>query len=154
MARADAVLFDLDGTLADSAPDLAGAANDLRAAHGLAPLPLDHLRPMVGGMTGASWKGDQGDSPSSISSLRRGSSPANRRISMGRSQVRSTSRSGQKPRRSHTASRSSSPARKRWTRSVLPWQSQQSFWPFTLRLPSVATSLARRSPPTSREPWL
>lgn len=43
-----AVLFDLDGTLIDSAPDLAGAANDLRAVRGLAPLPFDRFRPMVG----------------------------------------------------------------------------------------------------------
>lgn len=43
-----AVLFDLDGTLVDSAPDLAGAANDLRDAHGLPPLPFNALRPMVG----------------------------------------------------------------------------------------------------------
>ena len=43
-----AVLFDLDGTLVDSAPDLAGAANELRQAHGLPPLPFDSLRPMVG----------------------------------------------------------------------------------------------------------
>ena len=42
------VLFDLDGTLVDSAPDLAGAANRLRADHGLEPLPLATLRPMVG----------------------------------------------------------------------------------------------------------
>jgi len=42
------VLFDLDGTLIDSAPDLAGAANRLRADHGLSPLPLEVLRPMVG----------------------------------------------------------------------------------------------------------
>lgn len=48
--RADvaAVLFDLDGTLVDSAPDLAGAANDLRAAHGLPPLAYERLRPVVG----------------------------------------------------------------------------------------------------------
>lgn len=46
-----AVLFDLDGTLIDSAPDLAGAANDLRARHGHGPLPFEALRPMVG--TGA-----------------------------------------------------------------------------------------------------
>jgi len=52
-----AVLFDLDGTLIDSAPDLAGAANALRAERGLPPLPLSHLRPWVGagarGMLGA-----------------------------------------------------------------------------------------------------
>jgi 2-phosphoglycolate phosphatase len=53
------VLFDLDGTLIDSAPDLAGAANRLRADHGLAPLPLEDLRPMVGsgarGMVGVAF---------------------------------------------------------------------------------------------------
>ena len=43
-----AVLFDLDGTLIDSAPDLAGAGNDMRVARGLAPRPLAHFRPMVG----------------------------------------------------------------------------------------------------------
>ncbi len=43
-----AVLFDLDGTLIDSAPDLAGAGNDMRAARGLPELPLSHFRPMVG----------------------------------------------------------------------------------------------------------
>lgn len=43
-----AVLFDLDGTLIDSAPDLAGAGNDMRAARGLPVLPLAHFRPMVG----------------------------------------------------------------------------------------------------------
>ncbi|MDT7837124.1 phosphoglycolate phosphatase [Aquabacterium sp. OR-4] len=52
-------LFDLDGTLIDSAPDLAGAANDLRASHGLPPLPLAALRPMVGagarGMVGVAF---------------------------------------------------------------------------------------------------
>jgi len=43
-----AVLFDLDGTLIDSAPDLAGAANELREAHGLPALPYECFRPMVG----------------------------------------------------------------------------------------------------------
>jgi 2-phosphoglycolate phosphatase len=43
-----AVLFDLDGTLVDSAADLAGAANELRQAHGLQALPFELLRPMVG----------------------------------------------------------------------------------------------------------
>jgi 2-phosphoglycolate phosphatase len=46
--RVQAVLFDLDGTLIDSAPDLAGAANELRAAHGLPALPFELFRPMVG----------------------------------------------------------------------------------------------------------
>jgi phosphoglycolate phosphatase len=54
-----AVLFDLDGTLIDSAPDLAGAANDLRQQHGLPALPFASLRPMVGagarGMVGAAF---------------------------------------------------------------------------------------------------
>ncbi len=42
------VLFDLDGTLIDSAPDLAGAANAMRVARGLEALPVAALRPMVG----------------------------------------------------------------------------------------------------------
>jgi len=45
---AKAVLFDLDGTLVDSAPDLAGALNEMRLARHMAPLPLAALRPMVG----------------------------------------------------------------------------------------------------------
>jgi 2-phosphoglycolate phosphatase len=39
-----AVLFDLDGTLADTAPDLAAALNRLRRTRGLDPLPLEQLR--------------------------------------------------------------------------------------------------------------
>ena len=42
-----AVLFDLDGTLADTAPDLAAALNRLRADQGLAPLPLADVRPFA-----------------------------------------------------------------------------------------------------------
>ena len=41
------VLFDLDGTLADTAPDLAAIANRQREARGLAPLPLEELRPVA-----------------------------------------------------------------------------------------------------------
>lgn len=63
--RPRAVLFDLDGTLIDSAPDLAGACNDMREAHGLAPLSFDALRPMVGagarGMVGAGFSVAPGD---------------------------------------------------------------------------------------------
>jgi len=40
----DAVLFDLDGTLADTAPDLAAALNRVRADRGLAPVPASGLR--------------------------------------------------------------------------------------------------------------
>ncbi|CAN5395606.1 phosphoglycolate phosphatase [soil metagenome] len=42
-----AVLFDLDGTLIDSAPDLAGTANDMRTARGLQPLPYHSYRALV-----------------------------------------------------------------------------------------------------------
>lgn len=53
------VLFDLDGTLIDSAPDLAGAANAMRTARGLPALPYEQLRPMVGsgarGMVGTAF---------------------------------------------------------------------------------------------------
>jgi phosphoglycolate phosphatase len=58
-ARLGAVLFDLDGTLIDSAPDLAGACNEMRVERGLDPLPYERLRRMVGsgarGMVGASF---------------------------------------------------------------------------------------------------
>jgi phosphoglycolate phosphatase len=41
------VLFDLDGTLADTAPDLAQALNAVRLAHDLPALPFDTIRPVV-----------------------------------------------------------------------------------------------------------
>jgi 2-phosphoglycolate phosphatase len=43
-----AVLFDLDGTLIDSAPDLGAAADQMRVARGLPSLPLDSYRHMAG----------------------------------------------------------------------------------------------------------
>ncbi|MBU2288611.1 MAG: HAD-IA family hydrolase [Gammaproteobacteria bacterium] len=43
-----AVLFDLDGTLIDSAPDLGGAADQMRVDRGLPSLPLDAYRHMSG----------------------------------------------------------------------------------------------------------
>jgi phosphoglycolate phosphatase len=59
MTAPRAVLFDLDGTLIDSAPDLAGACNDMRVERGLAAMPFEQLRAMVGagarGMVGAGF---------------------------------------------------------------------------------------------------
>ena len=43
-----AVLFDLDGTLIDSAPDLGAAADKMRVDRGMPSLPLEHYRPMAG----------------------------------------------------------------------------------------------------------
>jgi N-acetyl-D-muramate 6-phosphate phosphatase len=42
-----AVLFDLDGTLLDTAPDMGGALNELRAEHDLAPLATAEIRHWV-----------------------------------------------------------------------------------------------------------
>lgn len=44
----EVVLFDLDGTLIDSAPDLGAAADQMRTCRGLPSLPLDAYRPMAG----------------------------------------------------------------------------------------------------------
>ena len=62
-----AILFDLDGTLADTAPDLAAAVNWLRTERGLSPTPYDILRPTASagarGMIGAAFglaPGDEG----------------------------------------------------------------------------------------------
>jgi phosphoglycolate phosphatase len=43
-----AVLFDLDGTLIDSAPDLGAAVDKMRVRRGMPSLPLSHYRPMAG----------------------------------------------------------------------------------------------------------
>lgn len=58
-AGIDAVLFDLDGTLIDSAPDLGAAADKMRTDRGLSSLPLADYRPMAGagarGMLGVAF---------------------------------------------------------------------------------------------------
>ena len=62
-----AVLFDLDGTLIDSAPDLGAAVDKMRVARGMSSLPLTHYRPMAGagarGMIGLAfgWTPDHPD---------------------------------------------------------------------------------------------
>ncbi len=43
----DAVLFDLDGTLVDTAPDMGAALNNLLIEENLEPLPLVTIRPLV-----------------------------------------------------------------------------------------------------------
>ena len=48
MTDSPALIFDLDGTLADTAPDLLGATNAVLAARGRPLLDLAHLRHMVG----------------------------------------------------------------------------------------------------------
>ena len=54
-----AVLFDLDGTLADTAPDLAAATNLLRTQRGLDPVPYERLRAVASaggrGLLGAAF---------------------------------------------------------------------------------------------------
>lgn len=42
-----AVLFDLDGTFADTAPDLGYALNRMRADRGMPPLPIEAMRPVT-----------------------------------------------------------------------------------------------------------
>ena len=42
-----AVLFDLDGTFADTAPDLAAALNQVLQEQGKPALPFEHIRPVV-----------------------------------------------------------------------------------------------------------
>jgi phosphoglycolate phosphatase len=48
LSQLHGVLIDLDGTLMDTAPDLAAAANRMRADFGLPPLPLDRIAAFVG----------------------------------------------------------------------------------------------------------
>ena len=54
----EAVLFDLDGTLADTAPDLCGAVNNLLVEEGQPQQPFSSLRPYTSqGVRGLLWQG-------------------------------------------------------------------------------------------------
>ncbi len=44
----DLFLFDLDGTLIDSAPDLVGALNEVLISHGLSEAPYEKMKPHAG----------------------------------------------------------------------------------------------------------
>jgi phosphoglycolate phosphatase len=48
MSKFSTVIWDLDGTLADSVEDIAAAANRVLEAAGLEPLPSSHVRKMIG----------------------------------------------------------------------------------------------------------
>jgi 2-phosphoglycolate phosphatase len=48
LSNVNAILFDLDGTLIDSAPDLGAAADKMRTDRSLESLPLSLYRPMAG----------------------------------------------------------------------------------------------------------
>src|SRR3569832_348880 len=49
MSSPRTIVFDLDGTLVDTAPDLIAALNFVQAREGLPPLPLNSARNMIGG---------------------------------------------------------------------------------------------------------
>ncbi len=48
MTTAPLIVFDLDGTLVDSAPDLIGALNFVLGREGLSPVPVKSARKLVG----------------------------------------------------------------------------------------------------------
>lgn len=48
MTASPTIVFDLDGTLVDTAPDLIAALNHVLAKEGLAPIPLESARNMIG----------------------------------------------------------------------------------------------------------
>jgi phosphoglycolate phosphatase len=48
MQRPPVLVFDLDGTLADTAPDLIGTLNVVLTHEGLPPLPLEQARDLIG----------------------------------------------------------------------------------------------------------
>jgi phosphoglycolate phosphatase len=71
LSHSPALIFDLDGTLADTAPDLLSATNAVLAARGLAPIDLDAQRYLVGfGANGLiTWAMEQAGQPVSESEI-------------------------------------------------------------------------------------
>jgi N-acetyl-D-muramate 6-phosphate phosphatase len=65
ISRVSLVLFDLDGTLADTAPDLAAAINRMLTSRSLPPLPYEQLRPWAShgarGMIGCAFRVTPGE---------------------------------------------------------------------------------------------
>jgi phosphoglycolate phosphatase len=49
------IIFDLDGTLIDSAPDIHACVNDVLGQHGTPPLTLDQVRSFIGGGVDVLW---------------------------------------------------------------------------------------------------
>lgn len=72
-ARTCAVLFDLDGTFADTAPDLAYALNRVLETNGREPKPFDAIRPHVshGGMALIRFGFDMDPADTEFDGLRR-----------------------------------------------------------------------------------
>ncbi len=73
-AGAAAIIFDLDGTLIDSAPDIAAAVNRVLADAGQAPLEVDYVEGFIGDGSRAMLKrifADQGIDQDSVSLERR-----------------------------------------------------------------------------------
>ena len=50
------IVFDLDGTLIDSAPDIQAAVNDVLATQGVEPLSLTQIRSFIGGGVELLWQ--------------------------------------------------------------------------------------------------
>ena len=63
------IVFDLDGTLIDTAPDLIATLNIVLTRDGMAAVPFDAARPMIGG-------GARGMIERALAAERRTASPA------------------------------------------------------------------------------